>query len=86
MILKAWLDEKTALTPLLTSRKPKRPFRNAPASDCPVVISTTTAAGELTPDTDADAITVESDLNKIACTVATGRSMGGVHWRSDNSR
>jgi len=86
MILKAWLDEKTALTPLLTSRKPKRPFRNAPASDCPVVVSTTTAAGEFTPDTDADAITVESDLNKIACNVATGRSMGGVHWRSDNSR
>lgn len=31
-------------------------------------------------------LTVEGELNKIACNVALGRSMGGVHWRSDNTR
>lgn len=31
-------------------------------------------------------MTVGGELNKIACNVAMGRSMGGVHWRSDNTR
>ncbi|NJM33219.1 MAG: hypothetical protein HC848_10700 [Limnobacter sp.] len=26
------------------------------------------------------------ELNKLASNVAMGRSMGGVHWRSDNTR
>lgn len=32
------------------------------------------------------AMTIEGELNKLAQNVAMGRSMGGVHWRSDNSR
>ena len=35
---------------------------------------------------DADRITVGGELNKIASNVAMGRSMGGVHWRTDNTR
>jgi hypothetical protein len=35
---------------------------------------------------DLDFITVGGELNKIASNVAMGRSMGGVHWRSDNTR
>lgn len=35
---------------------------------------------------DASRITVGGELNKLACNVAMGRSMGGVHWRSDNTR
>jgi hypothetical protein len=35
---------------------------------------------------DADKITVGGELNKLASNVAMGRSMGGVHWRSDNTR
>lgn len=31
---------------------------------------------------DADAVTAEGELNKIAM----GRSMGGAHWRSNNTR
>ncbi len=31
-------------------------------------------------------LTIEGELNKLAQNVAMGRSMGGVHWRSDNSR
>lgn len=31
-------------------------------------------------------MTVGGELNKLAANVAMGRSMGGVHWRSDNTR
>ncbi len=31
-------------------------------------------------------LTIEGELNKLASNVAMGRSMGGVHWRSDNTR
>jgi hypothetical protein len=31
-------------------------------------------------------LTIEGELNKLAQNVAMGRSMGGVHWRSDNTR
>jgi len=31
-------------------------------------------------------MTIEGELNKLAMNVAMGRSMGGVHWRSDNTR
>ncbi len=35
---------------------------------------------------DAERLTVGGELNKLASNVAMGRSMGGVHWRSDNTR
>ena len=35
---------------------------------------------------DTSALTIEGELNKLAQNVAMGRTMGGVHWRSDNSR
>lgn len=38
------------------------------------------------PVSDADELTIEGELNKLASNVAMGRSMGGVHWRSDNTR
>lgn len=31
-------------------------------------------------------MTIEGELNKLAANVAMGRSMGGVHWRTDNTR
>lgn len=44
--------------------------------------------GTLTPLSKADAgkLTIEGELNKLASNVAMGRTMGGVHWRSDNTR
>jgi hypothetical protein len=33
-----------------------------------------------------DHLTVGGELNKLAANVALGRSMGGVHWRTDNTR
>ncbi|QEG26571.1 PAP2 superfamily protein [Gemmata obscuriglobus] len=38
------------------------------------------------PDSIADTLTIEGELNKLATNVAMGRSMGGVHWRTDNTR
>jgi len=38
------------------------------------------------PDALASKLTLEGELNKLAANVAMGRSMGGVHWRSDNTR
>ncbi len=34
----------------------------------------------------AGGMTIEGELNKLAANVAMGRSMGGVHWRTDNTR
>lgn len=31
-------------------------------------------------------MTIEGELNKLASNVAMGRTMGGVHWRTDNTR
>ena len=35
---------------------------------------------------DCTELTIEGELNKLAQNVAMGRSMGGVHWRTDNTR
>jgi hypothetical protein len=35
---------------------------------------------------DADRLTVRGELNKLAANIATGRNMGGVHWRTDYDR
>lgn len=38
------------------------------------------------PSAVANKLTIEGELNKLAMNVAMGRSMGGVHWRTDNTR
>ena len=35
---------------------------------------------------EAGQLTIEGELNKLAQNVAMGRTMGGVHWRTDNAR
>lgn len=87
-VLKAWLDEKLKLKAFLAAKRPRSPFENVSANESPVAISEVTASGELAAYVGADAadITIEGELNKLACNVAMGRSMGGVHWRSDNTR
>lgn len=34
----------------------------------------------------SEKLTIEGELNKLAQNVAMGRTMGGVHWRTDNAR
>jgi uncharacterized protein GlcG (DUF336 family) len=87
-VLKAWLAEKTHLQAHFAAKQPRSPFKDAPGNESPVVISFADATGQLAPynGPDADEMTVEGELNKIACNVAMGRSIGGVHWRTDNTR
>ncbi len=83
-ILKAWFDERQAIKPLMQNAPlldpSSRPGLWQPADHKP--------GGDLPFYTGADGIfmTVRGELNKLASNVAMGRSMGGVHWRSDNTR
>lgn len=83
-LLKAWFKEETDMNVLLANKQPTHPVRwqervqlvqpghpFTPAPLSPVASSGMTVGGE---------------LNKLAANVAMGRSMGGVHWRSDNTR
>lgn len=83
-ILKAWFDEDEPIKPLMQNAPQLDPVSRAglwqPANHPP--------GGDLPLYTGADGtlMTVGGELNKLACNVAMGRSMGGVHWRSDNTR
>jgi hypothetical protein len=66
-ILKAWFDESLPYTNFATPVEP-----NADG------LSLRNYTG-----TDATAMTVGGELNKLASNIAIGRNIGGVHWRSD---
>ena len=82
-MLKAWFKEEEPIGPIIRRNvhpDTLRPItmlqpKETPNDDLP------TYAGS-----DADHMTVGGELNKIAANVAMGRSMGGVHWRTDNTR
>ncbi len=90
-VLKAWFDEDARLEPLLQAAAIDSKRKE------PVVIDGLLQSGAhlggenfAAPaayiGADRGLITVGGELNKIAANVAMGRSMGGVHWRSDNTR
>ncbi len=90
-VLKAWFDEDAKLKPildraLLDSRKID-PF---PLQGLLQPGARKSGEDFCEPQPycgpDADKMTVGGELNKIASNVAMGRTMGGVHWRSDNTR
>ncbi|MEY4576410.1 MAG: hypothetical protein RL701_1113 [Pseudomonadota bacterium] len=91
-VLKAWFREDQSFVELLDrARQPLRqrdPFTVLPLLQPGSKLATPDSYGEPTPYTgpDASRMTVGGELNKIASNVAMGRSMGGVHWRSDNTR
>jgi len=69
-VLKAWFDESVA-------------FRDV----APDGVLAGCCSGEtMYKGADLAEMTVGGELNKLASNVAMGRSMGGVHWRSDNTR
>jgi hypothetical protein len=91
-ILKAWFDEDQHIQPLfekVNTSPQKDPSPYFPASP-PLTIwepgtFTTGVLPQYGGSDDVD-MTVGGELNKLASNVAMGRSMGGVHWRSDNTR
>ncbi len=90
-VLKAWFDEDKKLSELLsTAQEDKK--RKDPLELQHLLQPGTHMNGEIFKEPepytgpDAGEMTVGGELNKIASNVAMGRSMGGVHWRSDNTR
>ncbi|MEO8658085.1 MAG: vanadium-dependent haloperoxidase [Bryobacteraceae bacterium] len=79
-ILKAWFDEKALFSDIV---------KNAihPITRQPVNLWAPNASGldPMNTYTGTD-LTLQGELNKLAANVAMGRSMGGVHWRTDNTR
>lgn len=99
-VLKAWFDEEALLTDVFARVNsgataamtgPKDPPAGTLTLLQPGYRSTGTNLEDFCPPqsyakADAARMTVGGELNKIASNVAMGRSMGGVHWRSDNTR
>jgi hypothetical protein len=69
-ILKAWFDESTKIEQLFEPQK---------------IVGVEGSKLETYTEADKEAMTVGSELNKLAANIAIGRNMGGVHWRSDYS-
>ena len=90
-VLKAWFDEDAKLNDLLSSAQENK-NRKDPLELQHLLQPGTHISGEIfnAPEPyagqDTNKMTVGGELNKIASNVAMGRSMGGVHWRSDNTR
>ena len=86
-VLKAWYNEDERFHDLL-QRAPRKEPRTIHPLLQPGASSGPDSFGPPTPymGLDAGRMTVGGELNKLACNVAMGRSIGGVHWRSDNTR
>jgi hypothetical protein len=88
-VLKAWFAEDTRFSALTNNQV--HPLTQNPVRIVQPGLSYTdlndgTGGHELVSAKDVDLLTVGGELNKLASNVAMGRSMGGVHWRSDNTR
>lgn len=89
-ILKAWFDEDQPFTSVIAGATGGRdPSPEFPAN-VPLAVwqpgAKTDGPLPIYAAPDAAMMTVGGELNKLASNVALGRSMGGVHWRSDNTR
>ncbi len=91
-VLKAWFDEDAKLMNLIEIAQANDRTRNPGPLLQGLLQPGSHNSGELFEPpgayngADADKITVGGELNKLASNVAMGRSMGGVHWRTDNTR
>jgi hypothetical protein len=90
-VLKAWFDEDANLNPILCrAMKESRMIDHGSLKGLLQPGARKNGEDFCEPQPycgpDADKLTVGGELNKIASNVAMGRSMGGVHWRSDNTR
>lgn len=74
-ILKAWFKTDELFTSLLHPLS-KAPLIAKQASDDGLSLNAYTGD-------DAECLTIEGELNKLAGNIALGRNFAGVHWRSD---
>lgn len=93
-VLKAWFDEDAKLVDIFAKANSDKP-KDPPNTTLTLLQPGYRKKGgsleefcepQLYDRDDAGQITVGGELNKLASNVAMGRSMGGVHWRSDNTR
>ena len=85
-ILKAWFKDTSFQGIIAAASAPGKDPGSAPQILQP---GTNNPDGSLPAYTDVgqiDQMTLHGELNKLAANVAMGRTMGGVHWRSDNTR
>jgi len=90
-ILKAFFDEEQTMLELIARAKHPRtgaPVRIVQPGGGMTTVEDGSGGLELAGYLGGDIarMTVGGELNKLAANVAMGRSMGGVHWRSDNTR
>ena len=90
-ILKAYfqtLDTSGHPIPFVSLKERENPFGGGQTIQAYVPGIVNGHEGVLTPlpASEAEQLTIEGELNKLAMNVAMGRSIGGVHWRTDNSR
>lgn len=94
-VLKAWFDESASLKEILknvnTKKKEPDDIMGLLQPGLPLPKANDKEDTKYGPPTeynglDDDLITVGGELNKLASNVSMGRSMGGVHFRSDNTR
>jgi hypothetical protein len=84
-ILKAWFDAKRPYSEIIKKGAAAHPITFMPVQ----IVRPDKNGSDVLPGytgTDAAKMTMEGELNKLASNVAMGRSMGGVHWRTDNTR
>ncbi|WP_321477629.1 vanadium-dependent haloperoxidase [uncultured Paludibaculum sp.] len=80
-ILKAWFDGSKLL------KRDVLPNATHPVTAKPVhLVMPDKDGSDVLPEYGEGDLTVEGELNKLAANVAFGRCMGGVHWRTDNTR
>lgn len=91
-VLKAFFEtftgegDKSQAVLLSTLKEKKTPFDPNPANfQTYVTRADKNGKGAVLPIKDPG-LTIEGELNKLAMNVAMGRTMGGVHWRTDNTR
>lgn len=99
-VLKAWFDEDARLADVFRAANDAGPLGHVGPNDPPGPTLEVLQPGyrvqnggleEFAPPRaytmpDAARMTLGGELNKVASNVAMGRSMGGVHWRTDNTR
>ncbi|TKB67444.1 MAG: hypothetical protein E8D52_12790 [Nitrospira sp.] len=99
-VLKAWFEEDELLKTVFDNANRSASTAKTGPSDPPGGTLTLLQPGYRKKSTDLEdfcppqeytgadmgKITVGGELNKLASNVAMGRSMGGVHWRTDNTR
>lgn len=92
-VLKAWFDEDASIEKVFSDASKREnqkepPLRGAPPHKILIPIADPASFGDPVEylGEDRKSMTIGGELNKLASNVAMGRSMGGVHWRSDNTR